>query len=630
MQLVVDNDYDFSSPDDVYNLTIVGTTATASGVIFHNNRYFTLRYINQIVWNGTSFFNGSGASNAPNNTTDACFKLLIKPGSPANLADNTYVKEVEVETGATLNVADGKLLTVKNQLVINGTIDLIGEAQLIQTHTGSTANSGSGNLKMRQQGTSNLFNYNYWSAPVNRGGSWQIGYLKDGAGTVNFTANVNANAATSPITLSSRWLYNFNGPTNNYNSWNKITTTTNLSPGTGYTMKGSGAFILPPQEQEYIFEGTPNNGDYTSPIIAAGNDFLTGNPYPSALSANQFINDNLSVIDGTLYFWEQFATNNSHYLKDYEGGHAIYNLMGMGIPATADASGLTSGNGSTSKPAPTQFINVGQGFFVTIQHSGSLVFKNTQRVFARESLNETVFFKSSTKNKQAAVEDTRTKIWFAFTKLKSYSKFIGLGYDSNTTHQYDNGYDAKVFDQLKNDLYWLLGNDKLVIQALPEINIQDNLPLGIKISEAGLYTFSIDKMQYVPDDLDIYLKDNIQNIYYNLREGEVALFLNKETKTDQFSITFQKETSLGTTLFESNLFYTSYNSIAKILELHTNEPFNTIETIKIFNVMGQEVVHVKSPKSTNMDLSRLSDGIYVLQVISKTVNNVTSIKFVKY
>ncbi|AXP81547.1 hypothetical protein CJ739_2474 [Mariniflexile rhizosphaerae] len=623
LQLIVDNNNNFSSPT-IYPLTISGSTATATGVSFNNNNYFTLRYIDQIVWDGSNFHNGVGSGNAPN-STNLCLKLTVKSGGAATLTFDAHVREVEVETGAILNVADGVLLETEDRVVINGTLDLLGEAQLIQNHTGTTANSGSGSFRIKQQGTTNLYNYNYWSAPVNRDGFWRIGYLEDATGTVNFTSALNPNPSTSPITLSSRWLYGFKGPIGDYNAWEKLSPTANLSPGVGFTMKGSGASTT---EQEFVFRGIPNDGDYTI-SVTENTEFLIGNPYPSTLDANQFITDNLSVIDGSLYFWESFATNNSHYLANYEGGYATYNLM-MPLPAVADASGLTSGNGTSSKPAPTQYINMGQGFFTTILNSGSLVFNNAQRGFARESANETIYFKTSTKNKQTINEDNRPKIWFSFTEPKGYTKIIGLGYDEKTTNGYDRGYDAKSYDSFKNDLYWVLNNERLVIQALPEIHIEDQLPLGIKVSDAGLYKFSISNMENVPDDLNIYLVDNIQNNYYNLRDGDVQLFLNSGTKSNQFSMAFKNENSLGTISFEHKNFFTSYNNNNKILALHTEESLENVQSLKIFNLVGQEVLSIHAPQSYLINLSQLNDGVYVLKAISKTIENAKSIKFVKY
>ena len=44
----------------------------------------------------------------------------------------------------------------KNGIVNQGTIELIGDAQLIQNHTGTSLNSGSGELKIRQQDNERL------------------------------------------------------------------------------------------------------------------------------------------------------------------------------------------------------------------------------------------------------------------------------------------------------------------------------------------------------------------------------------------------------------------------------------------------------------------------------------------
>lgn len=625
LQLVVDNNYDFSSPSDIYNLTIVGNTASATGVLLQNNRYFTIRYADQIVWDGSNFYNGAGTGNAPN-TTNSCLKFTVKAGTTGTLTFNAHVREVEVEAGATLNIANGVLLETENEVVNNGIIDLLGEAQLIQNHAGASSNSGSGSLRVRQQGTSNLFNYNYWSAPVNRSGFWRIGYLEDANGSINFTSGLNGNTSTTPITLSNRWLYTFNGAIGNYNAWTKVLTTSNLLPGIGYSMKGSGAAT---SEQEFIFKGTPNSGNYTIPVTAF-TEILVGNPYPSALDANRFILDNLLTTSGTLYFWESFSSNNSHYLSNYEGGYATYNLL-MALPAIADASGLTSGSGVTGKLPPTRYINIGQGFFTTIVNSGSLVFQNSQRYFARESLNQTIFYKGSNKNKQTTTStDERPKIWFSFTDPNQYTKTIGLGWDSNASYNYDKGYDSKSNENFKNDVYWLLNDEKLVIQALPQIHIEDILPLGIKITDAGLYKFSISNMENIPDYLNIYLVDNIQNTYYNLRTTEARVFLNSNTKSNQFSIVFKESNLLGTTPFDSKNIVSTYNSNTKTLELYAEDLLNSVESFNLYNIVGQEVLSITSPTSTKINLSLLTDGVYILKVNTKTNNNLESIKFVKY
>ncbi|WP_194766623.1 T9SS type A sorting domain-containing protein [Tamlana sp. I1] len=630
LQLVYDNDEDFSTilGSEIFDLTITGNTAIATGIKVSSKRYFTLRYAKQdeIIWDGANFTGGSGTNNAPDNINDTCKKLIIESGE-VTLTENAHVDKIEVKPGAILNIASGIFITAETRITIDGTLNLLGEAQLIQKHNQTSKSSGSGNLTVSQQGTANLHNYNLWSAPVNTAGNWHLENLEDEYGiVVNFTTSHDA-VYGSPLTLSSYWLHSFNGLSDNYSHWNQISPTSALPPGYGYTMKGSGASS---SLQSYTFRGTANDGNY-SLSATAGNDILIGNPYPSALDANQFIEDNLSVIDGTLYFWEQFGEVNSHLLADYEGGYATYTKM-MGTPAVSNAAVPHNGSGSPDKGAPTQFIPIGQGFFVTVINSGTLIFNNAQRAFATASANGTVFFKTNSKSKtqQTQNADNRPKLWFKLTEPNGRHKTIGLGYDSQATHNFDKGYDAKSYDNLDNDWYWVSNNEKLVIQALPEINIQDELPLEVKVTHAGSYAFSIRDMHNIPSTLDIYLKDNIQNTYYNLKEKEVALTLDANTDANQFSIVFQKDSTLDTEIKNEANAHTSYNASTKTLTLHPKEAVESSEYIQIYSTLGQEVLTLKQPKSNAINVSQLTDGVYVLKIKSKNQKQVTSIKFVKY
>ncbi|MBD0825211.1 T9SS type A sorting domain-containing protein [Aestuariibaculum marinum] len=621
LQLVIDNNGDFSSPERVYDLTISGHTATANLVDFKNDDYFTIRYMDKIVWDGTMFYNGSGTSNAPD-ASDSCYKLLIKSGvNSADLYFNAHVREIEIESGGILNVMNGILVEVDDKVTINGAFNLLGEAQLIQNHRNTSSNSGTGSLAIKQQGTSNLYNYNYWSAPVNRNGFWKISYLEDNTGIINFKGGYDADPTTSPISLSKYWLYTFNGTSGNYYSWKKIYPSTNIAPGLGYTMKGSGASSL---EQEYIFSGIPNDGEYNFDV-SSGNDILIGNPYPSTLDADQFINDNLSVIDGKLLFWESFSTNSSHILANYEGGYATYTLM-MAIPAIA-LTDLISGKGTTSKPEPTRYIDVGQGFFVNIETSGTLNFNNSQRAFARESLDETVFYKTTAKSKNAVLKDERPKIWFSFAIPKGYTKFLGLGYDNRSTYNYDKGFDTAA-SLSQDNLLWLLDNDTtLSIQALPELNKDDELPLSIKINTNGSYTFSIYKMENIPDDLNIFLVDHVENTYYNLRENEVDLILNSSIPTNRFSIAFKEDTTLATHQYSEKKMYATYNKNTESIKLYNLTA--DVSALGIYNTLGQLVTTIYPDNSNIISLSEVNNGIYFLKDLSNN-QNTKAIKFVKY
>jgi len=142
-------------------------------------------------------------------------------------------------------------------------------------------------------------------------------------------------------------------------------------------MKGYGTGALT-SENNYVFTGTPNNGTITLPTNG-GNDYLVGNPYPSAIDGAEFINDN-PHLDGTLYFWEHFG-GGSLNLAEYQGGYGLYNLSG-GTPAISHADIDQTGTGTKT---PQQYIPIGQGFFVTATSNGNTTFENDQRVFITEA-----------------------------------------------------------------------------------------------------------------------------------------------------------------------------------------------------------------------------------------------------
>ena len=200
-------------------------------------------------------------------------------------------------------------------------------------------------------------------------------------------------------------------------------------------MKGTGGEETIDATQNYVFKGKPNSGTITL-NLAPIQTYLIGNPYPSALDADEFILDNLAgrnaegknVFNGALYFWDHFGLSNNHNLAEYEGGYATYTLTG-GVPGINDSS-LTLNNNISGLKTPQRYIPVGQGFFVDADlaltpaisgttasvQGGTINFKNSQRVFMREAITTSLFMKSSgtKKAKTPDIKDTRLKIRLGF------------------------------------------------------------------------------------------------------------------------------------------------------------------------------------------------------------------------
>ena len=269
---------------------------------------------------------------------------------------------------------------------------------------------------------------------------------------------------------------------------------------------GSGSIIT---DQNYVFNGKPNNGDINL-TINAGNDYLVGNPYPSAIDAEQFILDNGSIISGagpttgTLYFWEHWG-GGSHVLAEYQGGYGTYTLAG-GTPAASQGSSdpdVSTGGAPTKTPG--RYIPVSQGFFVVGEANGTINFNNGQRIFKKEGSTST-FMRSPNEGdvrNPASTEDLRMKFRIGFNSVNTIHRQLLLTIDENTTTGVDWGYDGKLNEDQIDDMYWILEDEKYNIQSVDTINKKSVFTLGIHTSKDGLNNISIDALEHIPDYVDI-------------------------------------------------------------------------------------------------------------------------------
>ncbi|MFK2821339.1 LamG domain-containing protein, partial [Flavobacteriaceae sp. LMIT009] len=313
---------------------------------------------------------------AANNENRTVLGLMINSG------------ELEIQGNNETDTGYG--LTVSHYLKLDGKIDLEGESQLIQAEDSDLDVTSSGTLEKDQQGTADLYTYNYWAAPVgvsntttNNNSYTLPNVMQDGTTaatpqSINWLTSGYDGTSGSPVGIADYWVWKYaNQTSDDYASWQHVRSSGSLQAGEGFTMKGTtdtGGVIT--TEQNYVFEGKPHNGDITL-TLSSGNDYLVGNPYASAIDADEFILDNTSdgagraasnIINGTLYFWDHFA-NESHYLSDYEGGYATYNLLGTAVAVSNDTRINNSGQTGTKEPG--QYIPVGQGFFVTATDGGT-------------------------------------------------------------------------------------------------------------------------------------------------------------------------------------------------------------------------------------------------------------------
>ncbi len=613
LKLIIDNDSDLLSPTSTYNLTdIGGGLYKANNVVFADNDYFTIEYQDLIVVDDTQYYNGSGAVNVPD-LTNECFKLLVKSTSNGSLSltEDAIVREIEIENGGILSVNSGVLLKVKNGILNNGEIRLVGNSQLVQTHTtGLNLNSGTGSLYVDQTAaTSSVYQSGYWSSPVRKvgsaaGTSFSINdVLKDGtnvgttatplvgeAADINFSSDLDGDATTNPIKISSRWLAKFI----NANDWTRFVSPNDpiFLPGEGWNMKSVGA--------TFTFSGIPNDGDYSFTLDQ--NKFnLIGNPYPSALDAEAFINDNSSEFNGVIYIYNGLS-DNSHVRGNYTG---TYNTI---------VSGVTVGGG--------RYLPIGQAFFVTKETpgSGTLVFKNSQRTLTTLSDTGSLLAKSDKTKKGLINNDkelTTLKLDFKFNLSENEVRtrtvatvFRGL------TDEYDIGFDAVMWGLQPTDLYLKVkGSDSpYIITGTFDFDSSLEIPLVVQLDQDREVTFSINEK--IKIDSPVYLNDRVLNEFYNLDEASKSINLISGTYDDRFFITFNN-TTLSNSDYNRDDFLITIESKGNGEFLITNASNLQIENAKVYNILGAEVFNkeIKSNMNEiNFNLNKLAKAVYIINI----------------
>ncbi len=530
----------------------------------------------------------------------------------------------------TLTVGNDSELNVSWYLKLDGKIDLEGDSQLVQGEESYLDPASSGTLEKDQQGTADTHTYNYWSSPVGLSNATTNNNTYTPADiftNVTFSSS-GYDGKASPLTIADYWIWKFsNQESDNYSKWQHVQSTGNISVGEGFTMKGPGTGDIA-TSQNYVLEGKPNNGDINL-NIDAGNDYLVGNPYPSAIDAQQFILDNGPVIDsvdvgptinGTLYFWEHWG-GGSHYLRDYQGGYATYSLSGSTPAASHGTNDPDVGTGGLPTKLPGRYIPVAQGFFVTAESTGTINFNNGQRVFQTEDGTNSLFVKSASTKKTASNKtedlDTRMRLRLGFNSVNSIHRQLLVTVDSTASKDYDWGYDALHIDEQVDDMYWMIDDKKYNIQGIDAIDDSVVIPLGMHTKNDGQNQITIDKLENFPPNQDIYLHDKELDIYHDLRGSNYDIYLLAGSYLNRFEISFSTFETLSTSdIVDSNsieIFYSNENESIVI----NNPMLQRIKSIEMYNILGQSLFNLgvnSNKRHISYRATRIHTGNYIIKI----------------
>ena len=190
----------------------------------------------------------------------------------------------------------------------------------------------------------------------------------------------------------------------------------------------------------------------------------------------------------------------------------------------------------------------------------------------------------------------------------------------------DYGYEGYDLDNFPNDMYFLNGKNKLVIQGEGYFNEDATFPIGVKTDVQGVVSFTIDELENFDKNQKIFIYDKEANKYYNLRKESFEVVLPAGTFENRFYLSFKnkkqnkddKTTQDKTEITASGdiqVLFTRSNSILSILNTNLDA---TVNTVFLYNTQGQMIVKWetgnKDQNNIQIELQNIVSGIYITKL----------------
>jgi hypothetical protein len=598
------------------------------------------------------------------------------------IINNKYIHSSGTLGVDKLIVKEGKRLSVDNQLLLvtndinietDAEIRLIGTSQLIQTHKEESKVTGDGKIYIdRESDLESVFRYNFMSSPVTTNSDKDkytvFSAFKDGtnalddnslagvkiARDIEFIGNWNGSPYNAEhdypsLKISNRWIHTFAPNEGKKSNWLRTGAWGAIKATDGFIFKGPGI------KQNYTFAGSPNDGELKT-NVGAGQTYLIGNPFSSAMNALKFIKDNLSTIEGTLHLWDHVGSDNSsefsgHYAGGYMGGYATVNLtMGttpleysfdpidnpLGDPDSTDQDEnpeIPDGfNDISASKTPGTYIPVGQGFYVVgDSDGGDIIFNNDQREFITEDNTNSIFFKSGTKKRKNKTANEQYLNSLSIIKLGmdflnnndgiSYHRQIGVSFLENNSFAFDKGYDSEMFDIGNTDFYWKFPNDdnNYVISGVQAFDEDLEVPLEVVVENTAELSIMVDEVKNISSN--IYIIDKVTGISYDISEEKTSINLEPGTYTDRFALAFKPYAVLSADneiIDLSTHIYVDHKSHDLIV---TKDYDVNIKKVVLYNVIGETISTWKINEHADAYRLALKPGLPAGVYLSKTTTN---------
>lgn len=440
------------------------------------------------TWNGIAWSNGN-----PNVNTTA---IINAPYTVNGIAPTVNFDCCDLIVNSSLQINNNRFVTYQGSLSGSGSVVVKNNGKLIPALDTSTCSM---NVTVeRTTPTLKKFDYVFWSSPVTNqliGGS-----LANWNSDRTFTFN-GAYFIDQETNYQGTFISNIQDGQDDADPspWILANFGNSFQSGLGYpSMIISGIF---PRTETVSFTGLLNTGIISTPLILSGNPTvqvynpnIVGNPFSASIFLDTFIIDNLPNISGTVSFWTHTNTLSSSYsgleqLNYSVGDYAEYNLSG----------GIASSFGGA---IPNGFLPSCQGFYINAETNSNLLFKPSY--MASGYLNNGFF-------RVSPYTQYRINLYDANVAINPLSKQILINYNSDTSLDYDKGWDSKL--SILNEPLKLYSSEAYDIEARGDFDVDDVVRIGYKTAIESDFIISMQDLSVIEN---VYLYDLELGVEHNL------------------------------------------------------------------------------------------------------------------
>ncbi|WP_344729983.1 hypothetical protein [Corallibacter vietnamensis] len=227
------------------------------------------------------------------------------------------------------------------------------------------------------------------------------------------------------------------------------------------------------------------------------------------------------------------------------------------------------------------------------------------------------------KTQETITNNVTQRVRIDFTMPNGYVRHLLLAFtqDGSATDGFDYGYDGRNIDNFPDDLNWMIGDERFVIQGVGAFNENKQYPLGMFLTNPGEIQISLNSLENFNSEIDVFVYDSLNNISTRLQDTNFEAILSSGTYLNQFYITFKDNTyqnAAALSINENTFSNVSINYIinSKQLNIKTKEDFNTIT---LNNINGQKIktISVSPTQEIKIPLYNISETYLIVTIYNQ-------------